>query len=231
MDGNRRYAQKHNISLTKGYKTGMEQFISILEFQIQHNIKHTSFFALSANNYKKRKKEELKPIFDLVQHFFEKKHIEQFFINNNIKISIKGNTQELNERKKEFGRQYETLINKLEKKLEQFNQKITNPSFYVHIAMNYDGQEELKHAFNKLQNQQKEAITLEDIKQNLYFYDVPSPEIIVRTGDAPRISGFLLFDSAYSEIYLCRKLWPEITKNDLEEILNWFSNLQRNFGK
>lgn len=231
MDGNRRFAKKNNLTLKEAYKKGMEQFLDVINFQIQNKIKHTSFFALSTHNYSKRKKEELEPIAELVKEFFNQDEIEEFFLKNKIKISLRGNQKGLEEKKEKLDEEQKSFITTLEKRFDEFNSKLKNPKFFVHVALNYDGQEELVNAFNSLIEKRKKDISIEDIKNNLYFNDVPSPDVIVRPGDAPRISGFLLFDSAYSEMYFSKKLWPELNDTDLENILKWFSNQQRNFGK
>jgi undecaprenyl diphosphate synthase len=232
MDGNRRYSKKNDISLKKGYKLGMEQFLNVLKFQIEENITHTSFFALSSDNYKKRAEYELKPIVDLIKEFFEDDKVIQFFIDNEFNITLRGNIEELEKKESFLKKQEKEFLSNLKYKFNEINEKVEKPTFFAHIALNYDGEEELIHSIKELIKQKVsvEEITAKKIKENLYFNDVKAPEIIVRPGNSPRLSGFLLFDSKYSEIYLTKKLWPELTKEDFKEIVNWYSNQKRNFG-
>ncbi len=231
MDGNRRFAKKNNLNLKEAYKIGMEQFIEAIKIQIENNIEHTSFFALSTHNKNKRKKEELEPIGELIEEFFEQKTIEEFFVKNNILLHLKGNIKELKQNAPNLQFKKRKFIETLEEKFQEYKTKIPRPKFHVHIALNYDGQEEILHSFKELLKSGNENPTIETIKKNLYFHDVPSPEIIVRPGDAPRLSGFLLFDSEYSECYFTKKLWPELKKEDFNEIISWFKNIKRNFGQ
>lgn len=231
MDGNRRYAEKNSMSLKEAYKIGMEQFLEAIKFQVAQNIPHTSFFALSTHNQKKRKKEELAPIGELIEEFFEQKNVENFFIENKILLHLRGNIESLKQNPARLQFKKKDFIKNLEKKLEEYNKKIPSPNFHVHIALNYDGQEEILKSLNQIIQKGIKNPTLKTIKQHLYFADVPSPEIIVRPGNAPRLSGFLLFDSEYSECYFTKKLWPELQKEDFNEILQWFKNIKRNFGQ
>lgn len=233
MDGNRRFSKKNAVSLEIGYKKGMEQFIEVLKFQIKNQIKNTSFFALSCDNYEKRKESELKPIVDLLKEFFKNKEIIGFLKINKFHISIKGDIEKIEEKKTFLKTEEKKFLASLKEELQKINSNTSNPKFFAHIALNYDGQQEILHSFKKLleKNISKEELSIEKIKENLYFNDILPPEIIVRPGDAPRLSGFLLFDSQYSEIYLTKKLWPELTQEDFEEILIWYKNQKRNFGK
>lgn len=232
MDGNRRYAKNKNISLKEGYKQGMEQFLNVLKFQISQDIRHTSFFALSTDNYKKRSEKELKPIVDLIKDFFEDKSIIDFFTQNNFNLTLRGDIEKIEEKETMLKRSEKEFLGNLRKKFNQINENVTQPKFFAHIAINYDGHEELVHATKKIIEEgiTPEKITPSLLKEHLYFNDVKAPEIIVRPGNAPRTSGFLLFDSKYSEIYLTKKLWPELNQNDFKEILTWYSNQKRNFG-
>lgn len=133
------------------------------------------------------------------------------------------------------------LLESVEKKIIEFEEKLFNkfekPKYYVNIALFYDGVDEIITTTQKIaQKVKEEKLEINDINYELftqysYFSNTSAPQIIVRTGDAPRISGFLLFLSAYSELYFTKKLWPELTITDLDEIVTWFSSIQRNFGK
>lgn len=255
MDGNRRFSKKNNLPLTQGYERGMLQFYNILKWQVKNNIETTSFFALSLDNAHKRTKEELTTIKEVAKSLFSPE-FEEYCINNNIEIRIKGRyfkNNIVNEEKVKFDEKSLTYSNKkellelknnetefieiIEEKAKNVNSKVSNPKFYSNIALFYDGQEEISSTCQEIvQAVLDKEIKIEDItpqlfKEKSYFNNSISPQIIVRTGDSPRISGFMLFDSAYSELYLTKKLWPELDEESLDEILKWFISLKRNFGK
>lgn len=225
MDGNRRYAKKQNLSLSQAYKKGMENFLNIIKLQIKYNVYETSFFALSKDNYNKRDKSEKAVLFNLIKEFSENKSFRNFFKKNKIQINIKGNEEIKKERK------FDEEIKKVKTEYEKYNLEIGNPNFKVNIALNYDGQEEITKACNELIRKKRKNITSQDIKNEIWFNKSPEPNIIVRTGDAPRTSGFLLWDSQYSELYLSRVFWPEYNEEEFKKTLQWYSNIKRNFGK
>lgn len=238
MDGNRRFAVKNNLEKIDGYKKGIEQFLNFIKYQIKYNIYETSYYALSTENLKNRKKDELNVIYTLINTFFKDKNSEEFFIKNKIKIELKGDLEELENLEKSISIKEKISIKYLKDKLNQLNLRNKNDyKFKVNLCLNYGGQREILHSFKqiyKLIEQKKiniNQITEQTIKENIYFNNSPSPQILVRPGDAPRLSGFMLWDSTYSEIYLTKKFWPELTENDFLDILDFFKNQKRNFGK
>ena len=235
MDGNRRYAKKNNLTLKESYNLGMTKFLEFVKLQIKYNIKTTSYFALSSENYIKRPKEEKEILFDLVKFFSNNSENKEFFISNKIEIKLKGDINEVKQKEKiiNFGKSF---IDELEYSINSWNREIKNPKYLVNIALNYNGQKEIVNSVNKILSEINSGILKENmvdeklIKKYLWFNE-KEPEIIVRPGNAPRLSGFMLWDSAYSEIYLTEKLWPEMNEEDFEKILSWYENIQRNFGK
>ncbi len=236
MDGNRRYAKKQNYSLNKGYELGMTKFLEIVSFQVKYKIKETSFFALSNDNYGKRPEEELKILFELLKSFSENGEIDDFFKKNKIKVNLIGDIDHIEKKESKKDKTRPKIIQNLKKKFEKRNLEIQPQEFTVNIAINYGGHKEILHSFNeiykkiKLGELKENKITEKTIKENLWFKS-ESPEIIVRCGNAPRLSGFMLWDSAYSEIYLTKKLWPELDEADFIGIIDWYKNIKRNFGK
>jgi undecaprenyl diphosphate synthase len=230
MDGNRRYSEKNNIDKTLGYTKGLEQFINFVKYQIKYGIKETSYFALSSDNLEKRETTELSILKKLLETLISDETIKKLFIDNKIKLQVKGNFSDKINSIKQFG------IFKFKKNIEEWNKKNETHNFIVNIALNYDGQIEISEAFKKIHTKivngdlTQNQITPEIIKKNIWF-NGNIPEIIVRPGNAPRLSGFMLWDSEYSEIYLTKKLWPELTEEDYKEIINWYSKQNRNFGK
>jgi len=228
MDGNRRYAKKNSLQIKQGYKKGMEKFLEIISYQIKYNIFETSFFALSKENYEKRPDEEKYTLFDLIKLFSENKDIGKFFKEKKIKIELKGNIEKLKKNEKEIRKPIEEL-NKWNLENKEYN-------FKVNLALNYNGQDEIVNSIKTILKKQETGeikqttITKKLIKENLWFKS-EAPQIIVRTGNAPRLSGFMLWDSNYSEIYFTKKLWPELNEGDFLEILSWYKQINRNFGK
>lgn len=236
MDGNRRYGVKYNLSKKDAYRAGMGQFLNFVKLQVKYNIFETSFYALSTDNYENRG-DDLKPIGSLIKDFFKDKELEEYFFKNKIKIYLKGEIDELEEKDKKEKR-IKLFVSELRERFEKFNKRLGDEFDYrVNIAMNYDGQKEILTSFKKIyQSITKGELDIEDvneetIKDNLYFRKSKAPEIIVRPGDAPRLSGFMLWDSKYSELYLTKKMWPELEEEDFIKIIDWFNAIKRNFGK
>ncbi|MFT4244758.1 MAG: undecaprenyl diphosphate synthase family protein [Candidatus Woesearchaeota archaeon] len=133
------------------------------------------------------------------------------------------------------------LLDLIEKKIIEFENKLfkefKKPYFSVNIALFYDGVDEIITTTQRIALKVKEKeLNIEDISTQTffelsYFSNTSPPEIIVRTGDAPRISGFMLALSSYSELYFTKQLWPELEEKDLNNILLWYTNISRNFGK
>lgn len=236
MDGNRRYAKKQKLLISKGYKDGMKRFLDFLSYQVKYNIYETSFFALSCDNYEKRPDDEKSTLYKLIDYFTKDKSIEDFIISNKFRVEIKGDIDRMIERERSINKDKGTFIENLLEKVNEWNQKNPDFKFVANIALNYDGQNEIVHSFKKIFEKVKSGeINAEDvdekiIKENLWFSG-HEPEIIVRPGDAPRLSGFVLWDSKYSEIYLTHKLWPELDESDFVKILDWYKGIKRNFGK
>lgn len=238
MDGNRRYAKKQNISLKEGYQKGMEKFLEMISLQVKYNIPETSFFALSNDNLNNRDKDnELKPLAELMKLFSESKDIEKFFEEYKIKINLIGDIELLNKKVNKLKIIEKKFFKTLQKKYEEFNNKIGKAKFTVNVVLNYGGQSEIVHAVKEIVKKvqageiKEKSINEKLVKENLWFKDSKPAEVIVRTGNSPRLSGFMLFDSQYSELYFTHKLWPEMDEVELVKIIDWYKEQERNFGK
>lgn len=233
MDGNRRYGKTLEFDKKRAYKLGLDKMFDIIKLQIKYELKETSFFALSSDNYKKRTVSELKILFELVKDFAKSKELRELVLGNNIKINLIGNIDSINRKTRpDMELNDEKAIEKLKLELENLTKQIkSDPKYIVNVFINYDGQEEIVNSVKKIisKNYSVNEINQDLIKENLYYKQDP-PQIIVRTGDAPRLSGFMLWHSKYSEIYLTKKMWPELTENDFIDILDWYKNIKRNFG-
>ncbi|MFW6286243.1 MAG: polyprenyl diphosphate synthase [Nanoarchaeota archaeon] len=224
MDGNRRWAVKNNLPKKYGHKQGVENLKNILKLIKKLEIKHTTFFTLSKDNKKKRGQEEYNNLMNLAKEEFDS--LEQIFNDkqeNNTKYA----------RIKIFGN-YNTLREDVVDKLKKLENKTKNyDDFYVNFCINYDGQEEIINGVKQLLQNDIDVneINKETLKKYLYTNESPPPEIIIRCGNLPRLSGFLLWDSQYSEIYFSPKMWPEFNEKDFFNVLKWYNGVERKFGK
>ena len=212
MDGNGRWGIKHKKSRNLGHKAGLNTVEKIIKSTIQHKIKYLTLFAFSTENWK-RPKNEINFLFNLLSNFIDRK------INNfnkkKIKLKIIGN------------------INKLETKLKKKLNKSelltkNNNKLQVNLALNYGSKFELVDTLKKVKK--KKNISIKDIEDNLYTAKIPDPDILIRTGDTKRLSNFLLWQLAYSELFFEKKLWPDFNENDYKKILKKFQSIKRNYG-
>ena len=213
MDGNGRWGVKNKKSRNLGHKAGLNTVEKIIKTTIQNKIKYLTLFAFSTENWK-RPKNEIRFLFNLLENFLDKKIIE--FKKNNIKFKILGNIN--------------TLSPILKKKLYK-SEKITkqNTKLQVNLALNYGSKYELVDAL-KILNKKKKKISIKNIDNCLYTAEMPDPDILIRTGDTRRLSNFMLWQLAYSEIYFEKKLWPDFNEKDFLKIIQRFKKTKRNYG-
>jgi undecaprenyl diphosphate synthase len=212
MDGNGRWGLKKKRSRNYGHLTGVKTVQKIVEASIILKVPIISFYVFSTENWK-RPKSEINYLFNLISIYF-KKEINNI-INNNIKIVISGKLQNL-----------PLKINKVLKKV--IKKTKNNNKLIVNLAINYGSKTEVVDAVKRL-SIKKHKITEENIDKNLYS-NLSFPDILVRTGGQKRLSNFMLWQLAYTEIFFLDKLWPDFTKNDLKKIINQYSKIKRNFG-
>ena len=211
MDGNGRWGKKKNKNRNSGHFAGVQTVKKIVEASIKLKIPTVTFFVFSTENWK-RPKTEINFLFNLVNSYFksELKNV----IKNEIKINIIG---ELNK-----------LPNKLKLVLKETVKKTKkNKKILVNLALNYGSKKELINTFKKIK---VKKITENYVKNNLYTKNIPDPDILIRTGGKKRLSNFMLWQLAYSELYFLDKLWPDFKPNDLIKILKHFYKTKRNFG-
>ncbi len=212
MDGNGRWGLKHKNSRNLGHKEGLKTVEMVMKYCLKKKIKFLTLYAFSTENWKRPLKER-KYLFRLLEIYL----IEKLEKLNNEKIKIKI----LGEKK---------FYNKLNKLLDFAEKKtIRNTKLQINLALNYGSKKEMVCAFNKLKKRSK--ISENDINNNLYTKNIPDPEILIRTGNTQRLSNFLLWQAAYTEIFFEKKLWPDFKDEDLNKIVKKFSNIKRNFGK
>ena len=213
MDGNGRWGIKYKKSRNLGHKAGLNTVEKIIKSTLQNKIKYLTLFAFSTENWK-RPKTEIIFLFNLLDNFIDQKIKE--FNENNIKLKIIGNIN--------------VFENKLKNKLKKSEQLTkNNRKLQVNLALNYGSKLELVDTFKKLITTNKD-INIKNIEKNLYTSNIPDPDILIRTGGKKRLSNFLLWQMAYTELFFVEKLWPDFNGNDLMKILNKFKGIKRNFG-
>tara|TARA_B100000941_G_C28417394_1_gene506882 strand:+ start:312 stop:986 length:675 start_codon:yes stop_codon:yes gene_type:complete len=212
MDGNGRWGIKHKKSRNLGHKEGLKTVEIILKECLKKKIKFLTLYAFSTENWK-RPINERRYLFNLLEIYLREKINE--LNKNKIKLKIIGN--------KKFSKNLNKLLQNSEKKT-RFNKKLQ-----LNLALNYGSKNELIQAFNKIEKTKKK-ITASDISKNLFTHNIPDPDILIRTGDTKRLSNFLLWQLAYSEIFFERKLWPDFNRTDFNKIINKYKNIKRNFG-
>ena len=214
MDGNGRWALNRRKSRNYGHQQGLRAIEKIVDYSIKEKISYLTLFTFSSENWK-RPKTEVNFLFKLLENYFKKNLLK--VIKNGIKVKIIGNKSKLASNLKK--------IIKLAENKTKKNKKIS-----VQLALNYGSKNEI---INSLKNiiKKKQKITTKNFEQNLYTAGFPEPNILIRTGGKKRLSNFLLWQMAYTEIFFIDKMWPDFNKNDLKKILNKFRNIKRNFGK
>lgn len=221
MDGNGRWAKKQGEQRTFGHQNGVESVREAIKGCRELGVKHLTLYAFSSENWN-RPQEEIDFLMNLLVQAI---HNETDELNkNDIKLETIGDIAALPKVS------YETLLDAKEK--TKNNQSLT-----VHLALNYGSKMELVRAFKQMASEVKnDALDIEKIDETLissYLYtkDIPDPEILIRTSNEMRISNFLLWQIAYSELYFLPIFWPDFTKKHLFECVSDFQNRERRFGK
>lgn len=214
IDGNGRWAKEQGMPRSYGHQKGVAVVKKIAKACRRRGIKVVSIFAFSTENWNRPKKE--------VDFLFK------LFLHNSKQIDKKKNFDGV---RYNFMGDLSKLPDKLPQILEGIMQKTKdNTDFCVNIGINYGGRDEIVRAVNKLLNQSKKDVTIQDIKDNLDTNFLPDPELVVRSGGERRISNFMLFEMAYSEIYFTKTYWPAFDEEELEKALVDFSSRKRRFG-
>ena len=213
MDGNGRWGLKHKNSRNEGHRAGLNVIENILKETISQKIKFITLFTFSTENWNRPKK-EIKYLFKLLENFLINK-IEDLN-KKNIKLNIIGH------------KNFSTQLNKLLKNSEKLTAK--NTELQINLALNYGSKTELIKTFKKLKKNKKK-FTEANVSKNLLTKGVPDPDLLIRTGNTKRLSNFLLWQMAYTEIYFEKKLWPDFNIIDYKKIIKIFKSTKRNFGK
>jgi len=210
MDGNGRWGIKKKSGRNFGHLKGLETVKEVVKNSINLKIPIVTFYVFSSENWKRPKK-EINFLFNLIKKYFttEIKNV----IKQGIKLNIIG---ELNNLPVNVKRTLKKSIF-----LTKNNRKII-----VNLAINYGSKKEILHAFKKVKNR----ASIKNLEKKLYLNNQPYPDILIRTGGHQRLSNFMLWQLAYSELFFLKKLWPDFTKNDLKKIIGKYKKTVRNFG-
>ena len=213
MDGNGRWGLNNKNSRNLGHKEGLVAVERIIKQSLKNQIKYLTLFAFSTENWK-RPNFEITYLFNLLEKFLieklpdlNKQKIRLKIIGKKIPVSLK--------------------LNKLLKKSQAATFK--NKKLQINLALNYGSKSELVDGIRML-IKNKKLINEKNISQSLYTKDIPNPDILIRTGDTKRLSNFLLWQLAYTEIFFEKKLWPDFTEKDFIKIIKKYKTIKRNFG-
>lgn len=213
MDGNGRWAKKRRMPRDFGHSAGVLTVERIVEYSYEIGIKHLTFFAFSTENWK-RPKEETDAIFGILRDYLNRKPDD--YIKNGVKVNILGD------------------ISKFTADLKEACEKITEKTKHgkrliLNIALNYGSRNEVLRAA-KLCVEKNQAINEKNFESNLYTAGQPDPDLIIRTSGEVRLSNFLLYQSAYSELYFTKVLWPSFSVKEYKKAIIYFQNKNRRFG-
>jgi len=212
MDGNGRWGLRNKNSRNAGHKKGLDIVERIIKESAKLKIKYLTLFAFSTENWKRPKK-EITYLLNLLENFLINKIDD--LNKQNIKLKIIG--------KKNFSKKLNSLLILSEKKT------FKNTRIQINLALNYGSKFELLNAFKKLKKN-NERISEKNLKKYLQTQNIPDPEILIRTGNTKRLSNFLLWQLAYTEIFFEKKLWPDFNKKDFIRIIKNYKKIKRNFG-
>ena len=213
MDGNGRWGLKYKNSRNAGHKAGLKTVERVIKETLKNKIKFLTLFAFSTENWKRPKK-EIHYLFSLLENFLINR-VEELH-KQNIRLKILGS--------KKFSPRLNKLLNFSEKKTSK------NKKLQINLALNYGAKLELINAF-KMINKSGDKVSEKNLERYLQTKDIPDPDILIRTGNTKRLSNFLLWQLAYTEIFFNKKLWPAFTEKDFKKIIKEYKNIKRNFGK
>ena len=213
MDGNGRWGLKYKNSRNAGHKAGLITVEKIIQESLEQKIKFLTLYAFSTENWRRPKK-EINYLFNLLENFLINRIDDLHKQNIKLKIiGIKNFTSKLN-----------NLLKLAEKKTYK------NNKLQINLALNYGSKSELLNAFKKIKKNKKKINEI-NLVNYMYTKNIPDPEILIRTGNTNRLSNFLLWQIAYSEIFFEKKFWPAFNKKDFKTILKRYKKIKRNFGK
>ena len=211
MDGNGRWGKKRGKGRNFGHLKGVETVKKVVKASIKLNIPVITFYVFSSENWKRPKKER-SYLFQLIKNYFLKEI--KSIIGQGIKINIIGEI-------KKFSIELKKTLTRTAYLTKQ------NKKIIVNLAINYGSKTEIINALKK----NKKKLNIKNLEKNLYTKNIPDPDILIRTGGYQRLSNFLLWQLAYTELFFLKKLWPDFNSKDLLNIIKKYKTIQRNYGK
>ncbi len=218
MDGNRRWARMHGLPEIKGHEAGAETLENIVDSAEKFGIKTITVYALSTENIKERAKREVFGLFNLMRSGYHQKLKKM--MKKGVKVTVLGEMRGLPGTIK-------NIINQIK------NTYIKNEAIKLNIALNYGGKKELVQAIKDIVKKgiDVDRINEEIVEKHLYTNGQSDPDLVIRTGGLIRLSNFLLWQTAYSELYFTKTLWPDFDSKELKKAILWYQAQKRNFGK
>lgn len=218
MDGNRRWARINGLPDIKGHEAGAEALEKIVDAAEELGIQTVTVYALSTENIKERAKREVWGLFQLFRKGYQTRLGKM--MKKGVKVTILGELEGLPNTIK-------ILIDKIRKTY------IQSESIKLNIALNYGGKKELVKAIKDIVSSGVDVDKINEaiVERHLYTNGIADPELVIRTGGRSRLSNFLLWQTAYSEVYFTKILWPDFGPKNLEKVVLWYQTQKRNFGK
>ncbi|TSC88095.1 MAG: Isoprenyl transferase [Microgenomates group bacterium Gr01-1014_7] len=218
MDGNRRWARKHGVPYIKGHEAGADTLEEVVEEAEKMGVKAITVYALSTENIKERAKREILGLFNLIRSGYHKKLKKMMA--KGVTVTVLG--------------ELEGLPGTIKKLISEIRKSyINNESIKLNIALNYGGKKELIEAIKDIVKAGIDVNKINEqiIEKHLYTNGQPDPELVIRTGGRSRLSNFLLWQTAYSEFYFTKTLWPDFDTKELKKAIKWYKQQKRNFGR
>ena len=213
MDGNGRWGLKNKNSRNLGHKEGLIAVEKIIKQSLKNKIKYLTLFAFSTENWK-RPNFEVTYLFNLLEKFLTEKLPD--LNKQNIRLKI-------------IGKKFPTSLKLNKLLIKSQATTIKNKKLQINLALNYGSKSELVDGV-KFLIKNKKLINEKNISESLYTKNIPNPDILIRTGDTKRLSNFLLWQLAYTEIFFEKKLWPDFNEKDFIKVINKYKSIKRNFG-
>jgi len=214
-DGNRRWAEQNKLSVLKGYNHGVGKFIDFSEWCVNEGIRNITVWAFSSENIS-RPKREVNALFHIYERAAKDKKLMEKIHNNKMKINIISNPAVV-------PKKLISILSRIEEETAHYNENVTN------ILLGYGGRADIEFAIEKMKRLKK--FNIAEFSNNLMSKAIPNIDLIIRTSGEMRLSGFMPWQSAYSELYFSDKLWPDFTKKDFSLALEEYNRRERRFGR
>jgi undecaprenyl diphosphate synthase len=215
VDGNGRWAKKRGMPRNYGHKHGLEVAKQVIEYVDEFKIPYASFYCFSTENWK-RDSEEVNGLFEIIRDELLVNFVDEYS-KRNFKLVAYGDTTK-------FPKDLQDALN------DAINKTKDNTGTTIILCLNYGGRDEILRAVNNIIKSGKKEVTLKDIEENLYSAGIPDPDFVVRTSGENRISNYMLYQLAYSELYFPNILWPDLTRKDFINALWEYAKRNRRFG-